>query len=266
MVKPDDEKTSKYVAKVTDKNGNIPYSDEEHHVWHDLIVRQKKLIQNRACQEFIDGLDILKMSDDEIPQPNVLSKRLYDKTNWVVAPVPALISYDRFWQLLSERKFPAASFIRSREELDYLQEPDIFHEYFGHCPLLTDQVFADFTQRYGAIARKADKKDHARLARLYWFTVEFGLINTSAGLRSYGGGILSSAEETVYALESDIPQRRHLDFVDALRTPYRIDILQTVYFVIDSYDELYHALDVDLFELIAKARKLGEHEPTYPTE
>ncbi|MCW5589955.1 MAG: phenylalanine 4-monooxygenase [Legionellales bacterium] len=259
-------KTSKYTAKMADSHGYIPYTDSEHEVWHDLIVRQNKIITERACKEYLHGLDVLNMSHDEIPQPHVISTALTKATGWAVEPVPALISYDRFFKLLSERRFPAASFIRSREELDYLQEPDIFHEYYGHCPMLTEPIYANFMQKYGEIGQKASAQDQYRLARLYWFTVEFGLVHTKDGIRCYGGGILSSYSETLYALESDIPQRLPFNFLDALRTPFRIDILQPLYYVIDSYQQLYDALDVDLFALINQARELGEFPPLFAPE
>lgn len=258
-------KQSKYVSKKADKNGYINYSADEHAIWHDLFTRQNKIIPHYACQEFIDGLDILNLSADHIPQPLDVSKQLFAATGWVVETVPALISFDKFFLLLSQRKFPAASFIRSRDELDYLQEPDIFHEIYGHCPMLTNPVFANFTQKYGELG-VANPSYHFHLARLYWFTVEFGLINTEHGLRNYGGGILSSFDETIYALESDIPQRRHFRAIDALRTPYRIDIKQVIYYVIDSYEQVFDLLSNNFIGLLDQARALGDFAPEYPTE
>ena len=180
--------------------------------------------------------------------------------------MPALIPFDKFFELLANRRFPAATFIRTREEMDYLQEPDIFHEVFGHCPLLTNQAYADFTETYGKLGLNASHADRVMLARLYWFTIEFGLIQTAKGLRIYGGGILSSKEETVYCLESPEPQRKPFDPIEALRTPYRIDIKQPVYFVLDNFDTLYKLIDMDLIGLIQQARKLGEFAPAYPTD
>ncbi|NEZ03503.1 phenylalanine 4-monooxygenase [Wenzhouxiangella sp. XN201] len=257
-------KSTKYEAKVPDENGIIPYTDEEHSVWRDLYARQIEVIQGRVCQEFLDGLEILDLPTERIPQPGEVSKVLRERTGWEVAPVPALINFDRFFKLLSERKFPAASFIRSREEMDYLQEPDIFHEIFGHTTMLTHQAFADFTEAYGKAGVMASKKERVFLARLYWFTVEFGLIDTAKGMRIYGGGIASSPGETVYSLESDKPMRRPFDPIDALRTPYRIDIFQTVYYVLDQMDDLFDLAGEDLLALIRKARALGQFEPTYP--
>ena len=257
-------KSTKYEAKVPDENGIIPYSDEEHSVWSDLYARQIDIIQGRVCQEFLDGLDILNLPTDRIPQPKEVSEVLLERTGWEVAPVPALINFDRFFKLLAEKKFPAASFIRSREEMDYLQEPDIFHEIFGHTTMLTHQAFADFTHAYGLAGLKASKKERVFLARLYWFTVEFGLINTPQGVKIYGGGIASSPGETVYSLESDEPLRRPFDPIDALRTPYRIDIYQTVYYILERMDDLFGLAKEDLIGLIRKARALGQFEPTYP--
>ncbi|HLR87051.1 MAG TPA: phenylalanine 4-monooxygenase [Wenzhouxiangella sp.] len=255
---------TKYEAKLPDKNGIIPYTDEENEVWRDLYARQIESIRGRVCQEFIDGLEILNLPADRIPQPKEISAILRERTGWEVAPVPALINFDRFFKLLSEKKFPAASFIRTRESMDYLQEPDIFHEIFGHTTMLTHQAFADFTHAYGKAGIKASREERVFLARLYWFTVEFGLINSTGKLEIYGGGIASSPGETVYALESDEPIRRPFDPIDALRTPYRIDIYQTVYYVLEHMDDLFELAHADLLALIRKARALGQFEPTYP--
>jgi phenylalanine-4-hydroxylase len=257
-------KSTKYEAKVPDENGIIPYSEEEHSVWSELYSRQMKIIDGRVCQEFLDGLDILSLPSDRIPQPVEVSKVLMDRTGWQVEPVPALINFDRFFRLLADRKFPAASFIRSREEMDYLQEPDIFHEIFGHTTMLTHQAFADFTETYGKAGVRATKAERIFLARLYWFTVEFGLLRTSQGTRIYGGGIASSPGETVYSLESPEPLRRPFDPIDALRTPYRIDIYQSVYYILDRMDDLFELASADLLSLIRQARALGEFEPTFP--
>jgi phenylalanine-4-hydroxylase len=187
-----------------------------------------------------------------------------DHTGWSVVAVPALIDFTSFFKLLANRQFPAATFIRGKEELGYLQEPDIFHEIFGHTPLLTDYRFAAFSEAYGKAGLAADKKDQAMLARLFWFTVEFGLINTTDGLRSYGAGIVSSPGELKFALQSDLPDRRTFDALDALRTPYRIDIFQMVYFVLDNFDTLFELAQMDLLPLVDQARKMGMHPPNYP--
>lgn len=257
---------SNYVTKFPDEHGNIDYTAEEDQVWHDLIVRQDKIVQDYACQAHIDGLRILDLAHDRVPQPKDVSTKLRATTGWSVEPVAALISYEKFFQLLANQQFPAASFIRCREELDYLQEPDIFHEIYGHCPMLTDPVYASFMHEYGKLGLQANEKDRVLLARLYWFTVEFGLIKTTEGLRCYGGGILSSAAETVYAIDSDIPERKPFDALTALRTPYRIDIKQPIYYVLDDFQQLYDLLQTDLIAVINEARRLGEFPPQFPRD
>lgn len=258
------EHISKYQAKYPDENGIIHYTAEENQTWHDLITRQEVIIQGRACAEFLEGLKLLNMPRDRIPQLHEMDAALSKATGWTVHPVAALISTDEFFTLLANRQFPAASFIRRREELDYLEEPDIFHEFFGHCPLLTNPTYADFMQRYGEIALSATPEDRLLLGRLYWFTVEFGLIQTPTGPVCYGGGILSSKNETIYAVESPIPERRPFaGGLDALRTLYRIDRMQRVYYVIGRFEEIYEVIDNDIFARIAKARELGEFPPTF---
>lgn len=256
-------KKTSYVAKPVDANGIIHYTEDENAVWHTLVTRQLPIVQNRGCDAYLHGLELLNLSHDHIPQCHEVSSVLHKTTGWVLEPVPALIPFDRFFELLATRRFPAATFIRRKEDLDYLQEPDIFHEVFGHCPLLTNPAYADFTHTYGKLGLKASHEDRVLLARLFWFTNEFGLINTPAGLRIYGGGILSSSSETVYCLESPIPQRKPLDVLEALRTPYRIDILQPIYFVINNFDTLYHLAEMDLMDLIRQSRALGEFKPLY---
>ncbi|MGD9021781.1 MAG: phenylalanine 4-monooxygenase [Lysobacterales bacterium] len=259
-------KSSNYTAKQPDANGIIHYTDEEHAIWGELIATQLPLLEGRVCTEYIEALDAMAFPFDRIPQLHEVSAVLEAHTGWSVAPVPALIDFTSFFELLAKRQFPAATFIRRREHIGYLQEPDIFHEVFGHTPLLTDYRFAAFTEAYGKAGLKADKTDHAMLARLFWFTVEFGLLDTPDGLRSYGAGIVSSPGELEYALESDIPERKPFDVLDALRTPYRIDIYQTVYFVLDSFDTLFELAQAELIPFIEQARALGMHEPTYPTK
>lgn len=259
-------KKTTYQAKQPDNNGIIPYNSEENETWSILYQRQKPIVEEYACDEYLKGLEILQMSNGRIPQCTEISQVLKAHTGWGVEPVKALISFSEFYDLLARKRFPAASFIRIRDELDYLQEPDIFHELFGHCPLLTDQAFADFSQAFGEIGQQAPKALRARLQRLYWFTVEFGLIKTAHGPRAYGGGILSSKGETVYSIESHIPERRIFNPMDILRTPYRYDIMQTTYYVIDSFSDFYKLIDMDLLELVREATELGDFEPTFPIE
>jgi len=257
-------KSGKYSAKLPSEAGYIGYTTDEDAVWHDLITRQLPMLPGRACAPWIRALDKMKLPLDRVPQLPELNRILEPITGWNVCPVPALIPFTEFFKLLANKKFPVATFIRSREEFDYLQEPDIFHEVFGHTPVLTDHRFGAFIEAYGKAGLRADPKDHAMLSRLFWFTVEFGLVNTREGIRAYGSGIMSSPGELVYAIASDIPQRLPFDAIEALRTPYRIDIYQTVYFVLDSFDQLFDLAQQDLLKLITEARRLGMHAPNYP--
>jgi phenylalanine-4-hydroxylase len=256
-------KSTKYVARQPDAGGIVQYSDEEHRIWATLYERQFRAIKGKACDEFFQGIDLLKMPSDRIPQLPEISKILKRETGWEVAYVPALIPFSEFFKLLANRQFPAATFIRTRDELDYLQEPDIFHEIFGHTPLLTNKYFADFTHAYGKLGLAASKEDRVFLARMYWFTVEFGLIQPPGKpMRIYGGGILSSIGETEYAF-NDVPQRKRFNITDALRTPYRIDIMQPLYYYLEDMRELYEIARMDLMGLVAEAKKLGLFAPLF---
>ncbi len=259
-------KSSTYASRSPDAKGIINYTDEENQVWHELISTQLPMLPDHACDEYVQALHLMDFPHDRIPQLHEVNEVLMDYTGWSVKAVPALIDFTSFFHLLANRQFPAATFIRRREDIAYLQEPDIFHEVFGHTPLLTDYRFAAFSKAYGKAGLAADKRDHAMLARLFWFTVEFGLLQTPDGLRSYGAGIVSSPGELIYALESETPVRKRLDPVDVLRTPYRIDIYQTVYFIINSFDELYELAQQDLIALVSKARARGMHAPTFPAQ
>lgn len=234
---------SEYVAKKPDTFGHVSYTDAENSVWRDLYARQIQIVQGRGCDEYLRGIEILNMPHDRIPQLDEMNAALEKASSWHVAPVNALIPQHEFFSLLAARKFPAATFIRSRKDFDYIKEPDIFHEFFGHCPMLTHPTYADFMQKFAELAITKSEAEQIRLARLYWYTVEFGLIETAEGLRIYGGGILSSPEETVYALESPVPQRIPLDLEMALNTDFQIDIKQPLYFIIHSFKQLYHLID-----------------------
>ncbi len=252
-----------YIAKQADSRGVVHYTEEENHTWEILIKRQLNIVENRACRDFMDGLERLALPLNHVPQIPQINQTLEHYTGWNVVPVSAVIPLTTFFTLLSERKFPAATFIRTQEELDFLKEPDIFHEYFGHCPLLTHQAYADFMYWYGTTALKADKKTRQLLGRLFWFTIEFGLIAENNALKIYGGGLLSSKEETIYALESPIPKRLAFNIEQALRTPYRYDEIQTLYYSIQSMDDLYHIMDSDILQLAHHALSQGDIEPGF---
>ncbi len=257
---------SRYVAHQPDSQGYIQYSEAEHHVWTQLFERQMKLLPGRASDEFLQGLETLALVSDRIPQLPDVSRCLMALTGWQVVSVDALISAREFFELLAARCFPAATFIRSMEELDYVTEPDIFHELFGHCPMLTQPVYADFIHDYAGYVLSRPESEWALLQRLFWFTVEFGLIKTAKGLRAYGGGILSSISETVYSVESDQAMRVLFNLLAAFRTPYRIDQLQPIYFVIDDYQQLYDSVTDNLDALIQRAHVLGEYPPCFPVD
>ncbi len=215
------------------------YSAAEHDRWDRLFRRSRMTLRDRACDEFIAMMSELELSESGIPDMEKLSDRLERITGWRVVPVAGLVPDDVFFNHLANRRFPAGAFIRSEEEMDYLQEPDIFHDIFGHVPLLANPTYSDFMQAYGRGGQRAMRLGRLKnLARLYWYTVEFGLIRSPAGLRIFGAGIASSATESVFALESDSPNRIAFNLDRVMRTKYKIDDFQQTYFVIDSFEKL----------------------------
>ncbi len=256
-------KQTKYVSKYPNSEGKIEWTLAEDHTWQTLILRQNEIVKNRASDEFITGLDMIDFSMNSVPQHKILNERLGDLTGWAVEPVAALIPANEFFTLLANKKFPAASFIRIPEELDYIQEPDIFHEFYGHVPLLTNKHYADFMEQFGKLALTVDPGWRRRLFRLFWFTIEFGLVKTTKGVRAYGGGMLSSVSETVYSVESNIPKRVPFNALECLRTPYRIDIMQPQYFVLEKFEDLYTIFDQDIKALMKQAKAMGDHPPLF---
>ena len=257
---------SKYVSKIPDSNGNCSYTDEENNIWSILINRQLEIVKNRACQEYLDGLKLLEFPKDRVPQSSEINKKLLKLTGWQVQAVPAVIGPTEFYTLLANKKFPMATFIRTKEDLDYLQEPDVFHELFGHCPLLTNQAYADFLEFYGKTALKASKKERMRLFRLFWFTIEFGIIEYNGKKKIYGAGILSSKEESVYSVESDKPVYKKIDALECLRTPFRIDIIQPLYFTIEKLNDLYKIKELDLLSLTKKSLTMETRKALFSKE
>ncbi|MGH8461496.1 MAG: phenylalanine 4-monooxygenase [Stenotrophobium sp.] len=258
-------KVNHYVARAADARGHVRYTEDENRIWAELYARQEPAIRGKACDEFVHGLDLLQLPRDRVPQLGEVSRMLQRETGWQIAPVPALIPLDEFFALLAQKRFPAATFVRRRDEMKYLKEPDIFHEMFGHTPMLTNRYFAEFTHAYGKLGLSANAQDREFLGRLYWFTVEFGLIgalDAPASLRIYGGGILSSIGETAYALGGQ-PRRHRFKLLDVLRTPYRINIMQPLYYVIEDFRELFELARGDLLASMAQARRLGLHAPLF---
>ncbi len=240
------------------------YTAGEHDRWNRLFARQSALLPGRACEEALAAMKKLELSRSGIPDFAGLSERLAAITGWRVVPVAGLIPDDVFFEHLANRRFPAAAFIRPEHELDYLEEPDIFHDVFGHVPLLANPVYADFLEAYGKGGRRAMERGQLHnLARLYWYTVEFGLIQTAQGLRIFGAGIMSSPAETVFALEDSSPNRIAFDLERVMRTKYIIDDFQQTYFVIESFEELLEDCYQDFgpaYDRLRRARDIEAHE------
>lgn len=215
------------------------YTDDDHAVWRLLVERQTALAQKYACEEFLQGLNTLRIGD-AIPDFAAVSARLDALTGWRIVGVPGLIPDAVFYDHLANRRFPVTVWIRSRAELDYLVEPDLFHDFFGHVPLLSNPVFADYMQLYGRRGVEAGE-GVGLLARLYWYTVEFGLIRTPQGLKAYGAGILSSAAEVKHAIEGREVERLPFEAATVMHRPYQIDKLQNTYFVLDDFRQLFEA-------------------------
>ena len=232
-------------------------------MWDRLFERQAALLPGRAVREFMDGLDVLRIARPGIPDFSELSDRLMKRTGWQVVAVPGLVPDRVFFDHLANRRFVAGRFIRRPDQIDYLEEPDVFHDVFGHVPLLANPVFADYMQAYGEGGLRADGLGAiANLARLYWYTVEFGLIRQQGDLKLYGAGILSSHGESLFALDDPSPNRIGFDLKRLMRTRYRIDDYQQSYFVIDSFEQLLRdTVETDLAPLYEELRGQGELEP-----
>jgi phenylalanine-4-hydroxylase len=227
-----------------------------------LYARQTAMLQGRAASEFLAGIDVLKMTKPGIPDFAELSARLMALTGWQVVAVPGLVPDEVFFTHLAERRFVAGRFIRTPDQLDYLEEPDVFHDVFGHVPLLANPVFADYMQAYGRGGlRAAGAGAIAKLSRLYWYTVEFGLVRQDGGLRLYGAGIVSSHGESLFALDDSSPNRLGFNIKRLMRTKYRIDDYQQVYFVIDSFEDLLRqTLETDFGPLYAELEAIPDIE------
>ena len=254
---------TQYHSKPVSQEGWVEWNLEEDAIWHDLVTRQLDVINDRACEAYLHGLTLLDLPLDRVPQLPEINKVLKETTGWQVQPVPALIDFDRFFDLLANKRFPVATFLRTRDEFDYLQEPDFFHEIFGHCAMLTNPDFAAFTEQYGKLGQAATSKQRGYLARLYWFTVEFGLVKEGDKLKIYGGGILSSPAETNYALEGDLAVHERFDLQTVLRTPYRIDIMQPKYYVINDLAELFQISQENLLQQADLAIEAGLLPPLF---
>ena len=238
------------------------YSAAEHDRWDRLFKRSQAVLHDRACDEFTAMMHTLKLSESGIPDMERLSDRLERVTGWRVVPVAELVPDDVFFNHLANRRFPAGAFIRSEQEMDYLEEPDVFHDVFGHVPLLANPVYSNFMQAYGKGGQRAISLGRLpNLARLYWYTVEFGLIRTPAGLRIFGAGIMSSTTESVFALESQSPNRIAFDLDRVMRTRYLIDDFQQTYFVIESFEKLLDDCYQDFAPIYERMGSATDIEP-----
>jgi phenylalanine-4-hydroxylase len=233
------------------------YTPEEDAVWQALYKRQIKVLQGRAIDLFMDSLATLGISQDRVPSLDEINAILMKRTGWKAVPVPGFIPDEPFFELLANRRFPVGNFIRSAKQMDYIQEPDVFHDLFGHIPILADPVFADYMEAYGKGGIKATKLGCAgMLARLYWYTVEFGLIRERGQIHIYGAGILSSPAESVFSTDSPSPNRVGFDLKRMLRTHYYIDDFQDTYFVIDNFEQMFEATKPDFTPIYNELAKL----------
>ncbi|HSI56227.1 MAG TPA: phenylalanine 4-monooxygenase [Ideonella sp.] len=239
------------------------YTAEDHAVWKTLFERQTRLLPGRACDEFVQGMHDLPIGSAQIPDFRRLSDVLMKRTGWQVVAVPGLVPDEVFFEHLANRRFPAGHFIRKPHELDYLEEPDVFHDVFGHVPMLMNPAIADYIQAYGVGGLRAQALGKlAQLARVYWYTVEFGLLQQKDGLRIYGAGIASSYTESVFALDSPSPHRIRFELERVMRTNYRIDDFQEAYFVIRDLDELLQLAHIDFGPLYERSEGAAEFQPS----
>ncbi len=238
------------------------YTAEEHDTWKTLYKRQMEVLPGRAVDLFMDSLKTLDISQDRVPDFRELNEKLMKRTGWQVVAVPGLIPDEPFFELLANRRFPVGNFIRRKDQLDYIQEPDVFHDVFGHAPLLADPVYAKHMEALGKGGLKAAKAGMTeKISRLYWYVIEFGLMNTPQGLRICGAGIMSSPTETIFALESPSPHRIKFDPRRVLQTRNHIDDFQDIYFVIDSFQDLFDGTSMDFAPIYAELKDKEEYNP-----
>ncbi len=239
------------------------YSAAEHALYRRLFERQAKLVARYACPEWIDAIARLESAGREIPRFDEVSRRLRAATGWEIVAVPGLIPDDAFFTHLANRRFPVTVWMRRPDEFDYIVEPDVFHDFFGHVPLLFDRVYADHLYEYGKGGLKAMRLDAVKmLARLYWFTIEFGLMRTAGGIRAYGAGLLSSGGELAYCVDDPRPRRLPFELERIMRTEYQIDRYQDAYFVIESFEHLMRETAPDFTPIYARIRNLPAlHSP-----
>lgn len=257
-------KDTTYTSLHPNADGTFTYSAQDDAVWGELFTRQMAFLPEKVAPEYLDGVAKLGLNATKTPQVKDIDAKLYALTGAGAYGVPAIIPPSQFYDLLSQRKFPVATFLRRREHMDYIEEPDLFHEVFGHCPMLTNSAYADFIEGFGKRAKSLGKGYSWHMFRLFWFTIEFGMIRTPDGLRAYGAGIVSSPAEAAHATSGNAVMQ-DFDLATIFRTPYRIDIVQPTYFVIDSFDQLADTLNADFRALIDAAKSKGDLPALFET-
>lgn len=244
------------------------YTANEHALWEKLYTKQLKNLQNKAYQPFLDNIKKFGLPSSQIPKLQEVSQTLYDFSGWRIVPVNGLIDFESYFTLLSQKKFPTAIFIRAESEEDLSKDPDIFHEIFGHCTMLLSIDYAYFMHEYAKFALTIKVEDRPLFARLIWFTTETGLFKSQAGMKIFGSSILSSFLESIYCLHSDECIRKPFDVIEIFREPYRADLLQKVYYVLEDSNQLFNLLDNTsrLNKIMNEARKMGENQALFPVE
>lgn len=247
-------------------NNKVFYTEEENSMWSQLYEKQIEILKNRVHEHFFELLEELSLPKDRVPQLYEVSNTLRNKTGWTITRVDGLIPYNDFFGLLANKVFPSTVYLRTLNK--FSKDPDIFHELFGHCPMLLDQNYSIFLNNLAKFALSCSKLEQLLVQRLLWFTIEVGLIQTNRGLKIYGGALLSSSQESIYALEENQSEKKRFDLLDIFRSPYRADVLQTTYYFINDFDTLYNIelSSQKLYNLSKIAIKLGEYPAKFDIE
>ncbi len=249
-------------------HNNITFTKDEHAMWKRLFTKQMINLKDKAYPVFFSNMEKFCLSSEKIPSLKEISERLYSASGWKVVPVQGLIDFEHYFHLLSQKKFPSTMFIRTINEENLAKDPDIFHEVFGHCTMLMSQDYADFMQEYARFALTVKECDRPLFARLIWFTTETGLINTANGVKIFGSSVISSYSESIYCFEKDGPIIKPFNIVHIFQEPYRADLLQKVYYTLDSSKQIFNVLNniPELYSALKEARQLGEFQPLFPVE
>ncbi len=253
-------------STVNMTNNTVKYSQEDDWMWYNLYNSQVETLKDKVYESFFELLNELCLPKDHVPQLHEVSKVLREKSGWTITRVDNLIPYNDFFNLLANKVFPSTTYIRVSGE--FSKDPDIFHELFGHCPMLLNARYSTFINNVAKFALQCNRLEQMLLQRFLWYTIEVGLISTDQGLRVYGGALVSSPKESIYSLVSNTPERKKLDLLDVFRTPYRADVLQGTYFFVNSFDDLYNEyISLQRISDLARvAQQLGEHKAKFEVE